>query len=1092
MMKLVHAGPLRDPVAGRVRYEGVLNCRPNEKRSSAVNTRTIGCLAGALACVVSTTSLGHETLMRFNEVVHSADAIFVGRVVDIECFDTRGLIGTRVTFDAISPITQRDTANTFVNEHVVIEYAGGTINGRTDDVCCQPSFEVGQELLVMTQLDGGRYLNPFAGGRQGLFRLIRDEQGTIWPLTWSHRGLVPEHLASLRQTDPVSHIHEERPFYLDVQGTERVEAPVSTQSSVAITVSGIRPGALLSMDELVSAIATTAASPTPPSIEEIAGPRPAFGPVSKLGPRPMLSPIPAPTSPDIDRGSLCVCGFVNTTHTMEMLSSSWTNPYNDSGWAMNCYDQVFNIFANSPDNGGWGNNGDNEFCGWPTSTDLNNVYGFTWGATTVAACVTSTWCECCRIRESDIFMNPAYTPYYDIDSVIGTTGNRTLYRATVRHELGHAVGFERDACNPETYQYNQPCSMSADASQQVIETGKGMHALDAAGIRAIYGTRSLEDVGAESYQTSGNQISATLDPDSLVQGETFDVEGVTVENISSNSQSGVRCRVYLSTNTTISESDYLVDEFTFSSMPAGSFWAGDFNNVEVPFSVPADAYYVGLIATIDGGSYNWDDYTGNNATYVPQILTVGQGNPWDHWTLSQYFAFNYLSASIYINNLNSSDDGGDECDGEPFLNGVWLRFVGPYSGLLRLVMQGDGSDGLTGQPTCNSFIQVFTNNDGTPGQLIGQGCNTCQNPLDVEILQGGEYFVRVGSLGDATVLGWLNLEVLPPGLPGDEPEFAFPPSSTPQGIDLAGYTPTPLEFTCSQDDIIDAWHIVRAPSFIGNQALMRASTCNANTTMNTTLSVYTATGQRIDCNDNYPCSGNDGIGASTIEWSTSPNQGFYVRVGCSKSDVGSYSLTLEFDGPPPPGDDCDNPIGMQGTQQPFNNWGATTSGATDCMGTPIGADLFMKWSAPEDGWVRIGTCPDIGGLANFDSIVAVYADSCDPESLLGCNDDASNDGTSIVELQVLQGQSYFIQVGVAASDALEHGGGILAIKPFTPDATPCEGDVTGDGITGVEDLLALLDVWGTDDEDADVAPDGGDGIVGVDDLLFVIADWGCE
>ena len=83
MMKLVHAGPSGTPLPAEPATNGVLNCRPNEKRRSAVNTRTIGCLAGVVACVVSTTSLGHEKLMRFNEVVHNADAIFVGRVVGI-------------------------------------------------------------------------------------------------------------------------------------------------------------------------------------------------------------------------------------------------------------------------------------------------------------------------------------------------------------------------------------------------------------------------------------------------------------------------------------------------------------------------------------------------------------------------------------------------------------------------------------------------------------------------------------------------------------------------------------------------------------------------------------------------------------------------------------------------------------------------------------------------------------------------------------------------------------------------------------------------------------------------------------------------
>ena len=54
----------------------------------------------------------------------------------------------------------------------------------------------------------------------------------------------------------------------------------------------------------------------------------------------------------------------------------------------------------------------------------------------------------------------------------------------------------------------------------------------------------------------------------------------------------------------------------------------------------------------------------------------------------------------------------------------------------------------------------------------------------------------------------------------------------------------------------------------------------------------------------------------------------------------------------------------------------------------------------------------------------------------------------------------------------------------------CVGDVTGDGLVGVNDVLAVVAAWGSDDPDADV---NSDGIAGTDDLLAVIANWGpCE
>jgi predicted carbohydrate-binding protein with CBM5 and CBM33 domain len=56
--------------------------------------------------------------------------------------------------------------------------------------------------------------------------------------------------------------------------------------------------------------------------------------------------------------------------------------------------------------------------------------------------------------------------------------------------------------------------------------------------------------------------------------------------------------------------------------------------------------------------------------------------------------------------------------------------------------------------------------------------------------------------------------------------------------------------------------------------------------------------------------------------------------------------------------------------------------------------------------------------------------------------------------------------------------------------TTCQGDVDGDALVNVNDLLRLLQGWGTMDHDLDL---DGDMLVGINDLLIVIAAWGpCE
>ncbi len=52
----------------------------------------------------------------------------------------------------------------------------------------------------------------------------------------------------------------------------------------------------------------------------------------------------------------------------------------------------------------------------------------------------------------------------------------------------------------------------------------------------------------------------------------------------------------------------------------------------------------------------------------------------------------------------------------------------------------------------------------------------------------------------------------------------------------------------------------------------------------------------------------------------------------------------------------------------------------------------------------------------------------------------------------------------------------------------CTGDVTGDGVTDVTDLLELLAAYGSADPNYDLVPDG---IVDVTDLLHLLGDFGC-
>jgi hypothetical protein len=56
---------------------------------------------------------------------------------------------------------------------------------------------------------------------------------------------------------------------------------------------------------------------------------------------------------------------------------------------------------------------------------------------------------------------------------------------------------------------------------------------------------------------------------------------------------------------------------------------------------------------------------------------------------------------------------------------------------------------------------------------------------------------------------------------------------------------------------------------------------------------------------------------------------------------------------------------------------------------------------------------------------------------------------------------------------------------------PVEGDINGDGVVNIQDLLALIDQWGVcDDPDNCTADLTGDGLVNIQDLLSLLDNWG--
>jgi hypothetical protein len=98
--------------------------------------------------------------------------------------------------------------------------------------------------------------------------------------------------------------------------------------------------------------------------------------------------------------------------------------------------------------------------------------------------------------------------------------------------------------------------------------------------------------------------------------------------------------------------------------------------------------------------------------------------------------------------------------------------------------------------------------------------------------------------------------------------------------------------------------------------------------------------------------------------------------------------------------------------------------------------------------------------------------------------DANNDGRMDLMIGPENSWSQYLFLNLPSADTDSNFNGVL---------DSCEevvmGDVSGDGVVNIDDLLAVIGAWG---QCAGFCPADvdGNGVVNIDDLLMVINNWG--
>jgi len=1023
---------------------------------------TAGVLVSAVA--VSPSLAGHMHV-DFPTLVHTSQVIVDGHIAHVRSRrDALGLIVTDITLDVLD-VWHAD-ARGHLGSRLTWTVPGGTVGAKTLSTGVA-HFEPGERIVAFAMLDGQRWLDPFIGGDQGVFRVL--EQGHNAPLPMRTDGRGIEHIADGNIfCSPIVD-------WFEADGTAVFRSPVGFAHGIAIGGGGAvvhdqvtaERGMLMDLSTFRSLVVEEAA-------RQHAGAdltqRPAFlqqavtnahERVHRQGPLPATDAADqgAPHARGSNGDNLCYCGTQDLFIYLEMLDENhWAKPYDNM--AMGYWNRYMDIFREAADDGTYGHDNDeSEFCGFVAN--LPDDYDFSWPPTAMGVCfVMRSWwddtCDAEAIIESDIVFNPAYTWTTDFDLSFEQDSDPVLYQSIVVHEVGHSWGYITGTCD-ETYAYGSP-SVMFDYYDDIVEDGRGIHALDVWAVRDAYYPDAdyewITDLGVESYAVvNGALVNAEASALLYYAGSPITVEGLTIENLSINVTSGVRARLYLSTDREITTDDVqLPGWIDLEDMNPEIWWAGDFTST-IP-DVPAGEYWIGAIISKSGNLYLQDDYPWNDRTWLPQQIVVLGTPPSNNNCAAAIdidpgvvaFDTTYATTDGYAH--LSCGDGGAH-------NDIWYSYIPPSHGtLLVSTCQAASFDTMLAvyrdEGVCPPLSgHLITCNDDNAGWNCGQ---TSFLAVDVEPFE--PVLIRVGAAtiigtGDGELTTVFNASPPPNNDDCNEPLLI---QAGQHNFNTVGATTDGLANlgTCSNNS--QAFNDIWFSYTVMWDGELEVSTCDT-ADFDTILAVYEDTGvcpppasDLLACNDDWDCRGL----TSLLTLPVQAGQQLRIRVGgFNEPALGEGVLSVTETGSPPINDDCASGVLLADGDHFFDTTWATTDGVSH-LGTcdvngQVFNDIWFRYTAPCQGTLTLDTC----GLAEFDTDLVVYdgAANCTPDDIdvLACNDSGPNclHFSSTLIMPVTTGQSLLIRLGGFADD--EIGAGTLRVS--------LEADLLNDACT---DAIAVV------------------------------------
>lgn len=211
------------------------------------------------------------------------------------------------------------------------------------------------------------------------------------------------------------------------------------------------------------------------------------------------------------------------------------------------------------------------------------------------------------------------------------------YIATAAHELGHSLGLHHNFHNISIMNYYQDYAGQYIARADVLEArshfpGQVIQLTDLAAYPFLYDQNKQPQTPNDgSVNTSRGEpaVLMTTATPQVVPGGPIQIKNWTIENLSTGAVSNAQMRFYLSTNRTITSSDYYLGGIvfgTFNTWSDSSFACGPVNNdctFTVPSNIPLGNYYLGgLVVYGDSTNPTSDPIAYNNSWSLPKPIQV--------------------------------------------------------------------------------------------------------------------------------------------------------------------------------------------------------------------------------------------------------------------------------------------------------------------------------------------------------------------------------------------------------------------------------------------------------------------------------------